>query len=334
MEEYVLEFYLLTLIVFFISIGIMMLIAFSRIGLVFKSIREDEDAAESLGVNLPFYKILAFAISAFFAGFAGCMYAQHPMFHVVNTDFFSSVFSFTIIIYVVIGGTGSITGGVVGAFTMTLLLELILRDFLPPGFDFLFLGLILIISLRYMPFGLTRGTKDQKKAFIFGIFFALAWSILPSSSEGFGVGFLSEYILPGTEQVNTLLGQLMSIIIGGIYALVGKLDMFGIMLGGSDVTYLGGPLSLDNIALFIVLLVMFIITLPAGFVFLVGEILGLFVLEGFMGLNLRGATLVRAKFLIYCIAGIIYSYYVPKIFKKVRLKYWGIYPSAGRYEPD
>ena len=333
-ETYALEFYIFTLIVFFISIGIMMMIAFSRIGLVFKSIREDEDASESLGINLSFYKILAFSISAFFAGLAGCLYAQHPMLRVVNTDFFSSVFSFTIIIYVVLGGTGSITGGVVGAIIMTILLELILGDFLPPGFEFLFMGLVLILSLRYLPFGLTRGTKDEKRAFIFGIIFALAWSILPSSNEGFGVGFLSEYILPSIEQASTLLGQLMSIIVGAIYTFVGKLDMFGLMLGGNDVTYLGGPLSLDNIALFIVLLVMFIITLPAAIVFLVGEIVGLFVLEGIMGLSLNAAALVRAKFFIYCIAGGFYSYYIPKIFKKVRLRYWGIYPSAGRYEPD
>jgi len=334
MEAYVLEFYIITLIIFFISIGIMMLIAFSRIGLVFKSIREDEDAAESLGINLPFYKIFAFSISAFFAGLAGCMYAQHPMFHVVNTDFFSSVFSFTVIIYVVLGGAGSITGGVVGAILMTFLLELILREFLPPGLDFLVLGLVLIISLRYLPFGLTRGTKEQKRAFIFGIIFALAWSILPSTKNGFGVGFLSKYILPATEQVNNLLGQLISVVIEAIYTFIGKIDMFGMILGGNDVTYLGGPLSVDNIILFIFLFVLFIITIPAGIVFLLGEILGLFLLEGIMGLSLEAATLMRAKFLIYCVTGVFYAYYLPKIFKKIRLRYWGIYPSVGRYEPD
>ena len=79
---------------------------------------------------------------------------------------------------------------------------------------------------------------------------------------------------------------------------------------------------------------MFIITLPAGLIFVVGEILGLFMLEGVMGLSLDAASLMKAKFFIYCIAGLLYAYYIPKIFKIIRLRYWGVYPSVGRYEPD
>ena len=96
-----------------------MLIAFSRIGLAFQSVREDEDAAESLGINVRNYKILAFTLSAFFAGIAGGLYAQ--WFNYVSPTYLESAFSFQVIIMCVIGGIGTITGGVVGAFLLIIL---------------------------------------------------------------------------------------------------------------------------------------------------------------------------------------------------------------------
>lgn len=334
-EQYALNFYLFTLLVFFISIGIMMLIAFSRVGLAFKSIREDEDAAESLGINLSFYKILAFVISAFFAGIAGCMMAQSPMFRVANSSFFGTSISFTVIIYVVIGGIGTITGGVVGAFVMIYLIEFLLDPIFSHiiGFDLLALAIVLIISLRYLPFGLVRATKDQKRALSLGVLFAFAWAIIPSS-EGFGVNLLTKHVLPGTEQANTLLGKLVSIFVEAITTLIGKIDMLGIMAGGYDMTYLGGPLTLESFLVFISLLIMFISVIPAILIFFIGEIIGLFIIEGIMGLHLSGENLISAKFFIYIIVGIPYAYYFPKLFKTIRLKYWGVWPSIGRYEPD
>ncbi|MFX1505931.1 MAG: branched-chain amino acid ABC transporter permease [Promethearchaeota archaeon] len=334
-----LNFFIFAMLVFLIAIGMLMLIAYSRIGLIFNSIREDEEAAESLGINLSFYKILAFSISAFFAGIAGCLYAQHPMIRVVNPDpFFGSTISFGVIMYVVIGGIGSIVGGVIGAFLLTLLSELFLDSIFPasdvPGFDILAFGLILIITLRYLPFGLARATKEQKRAFITGIMMAFAWTAIPSSTNGFGVKLLSEHVLPSSEQAGTLLGDLVTISVSAILSLVGKFDMIGIMIGGYDTTYLGGPISLENILLFISLLGLLILTIPVIVVFFIGEIAGFFILEGLMGLDLSGTTIMRAKFLIYGIVGIPFAYYLPKMFKRLRLRYWGVWPSVGRYEPD
>lgn len=334
-----LNFFIFAMLVFLIAIAILMLIAFSRIGLIFNSIREDEEASESLGINISFYKILAFSISAFFAGIAGCLYAQHPMIRVVNPDpFFGSTISFGVIMYVVIGGIGSIVGGVIGAFLLTLLSELFLDSIFPasdvPGFDILVFGAILIITLRFLPFGLVRATKELKRAFIVGIMMAFAWVTIPSSNNGFGVKLLSEHLLPSSEQAGTLLGDLVSISVSAILTLVGKFDMLGVMIGGYDMTYLGGPISVENILLFISLLGMLILSIPAIFGFFIGEIVGFFILEGLMGLDLSGTTVIRAKFLIYVIVGIPFAYYLPKIFKKLRLRYWGVWPSVGRYEPD
>ncbi len=278
------NFYFFALIVLFISVGIMMLIAYSRFGLLFQSIREDEDAAESLGINIHFYKILAFAISAFFAGIAGGMYSQYRS--VVVPSFFDTNFSFSIIIMVVIGGISSINGGVIGAFLLTILVEIFLGDIFPTtlieGMDILAFGALLVITLRYMPRGLSRATSDQKKAVVLGILFSLSWSIIPNS------------------------------------------EMF---------TYLES-LTINNLISFLFLLLLLILTLPAIPIFIISEFIGLFTLEGLLGFNLSVKGLLKAKFLIYAIAGIPYAYYLPKIFKYLRLRFWGVWPSAGRYEPD
>jgi hypothetical protein len=256
-----------------------MLIAFSRIGLAFQSIREDEDAAESLGINIRNYKILAFCLSAFFAGLAGGLYSQWLDFS--GKSLFGSHFSFSVIIMVVIGGVGSITGGAVGAFLLTILVKLFLDDVFEGiyGLDILVYGFILVLTLRYMRFGLVRAAKEQKRACIFGILFAFSWVIITSS------------------------------------------DLFEILTSGGDILE------------FIVLVIMLILTLPFIPVFIGSEIVGMFLLEGLLGMEL-GSALIKAKFLIYASVGIPFAYYLPKIFKAVRLRYWGTWPSAGRYEPD
>ena len=276
------NFYMLTLIVFFISIGILMLIAFSRVGLAFQAIREDVDAAESIGINSTFYKVLAFGISAFFAGIAGGLYAQ--LLNFVGPSFFDATFSFTVIILVVVGGIGSISGGIVAAFLLTILTELVLDDVFPvaanPGLDILAYGLILIVTLRYIPLGITRGTRDEKRAIVFGILLAISWTII------------------GT-------------IIGDIFTWAN-----------------------NNILTFIFLAIMFIFSIPAIIPFFISEIIGLFLLDNFTAVDLVGDSLIKAKLLIYIIVGIPFAYYLPKGFKKVRLKYWGVWPSVGQFEAE
>ena len=87
------------------------------------SIREDELAAEAMGVNTTRYKVMSFAIGSAFAGVAGVLFAHYNKF--LSTNDFQFIKSFEIIIMIVIGGMGSMTGAILGAIVVTLLPELL-----------------------------------------------------------------------------------------------------------------------------------------------------------------------------------------------------------------
>jgi branched-chain amino acid transport system permease protein len=113
--------------------GVTLLVAFrlkeSTFGRAFLSIREDEIAAEAMGVKTTRYKVWAFVIAAFFAGIAGGLFA-HTSGVQLNAAELGFQKSFDIIIMVVLGGLGSISGATIAAVILTLLPEL-LRD--PPS---------------------------------------------------------------------------------------------------------------------------------------------------------------------------------------------------------
>ncbi len=87
------------------------------------SIREDELAAEAMGVNTTRYKVTSFVIGSAFAGIAGVLFAHYNKF--LHTNDFQFIRSFEIIIMIVIGGMGSMTGAILGAIIVTLLPEVL-----------------------------------------------------------------------------------------------------------------------------------------------------------------------------------------------------------------
>ena len=91
---------------------------FSSYGRAFESIREDEIAAEAMGVNLAYHKVLAFTISAFFAGVAGGLYASYLQ--SVDTQTFNFFVTFFLLVAISLGGLGSITGAVLGTAVVVL----------------------------------------------------------------------------------------------------------------------------------------------------------------------------------------------------------------------
>ena len=95
----------------------------SDMGRALISIREDELAAEAMGVNTTRYKVTSFVIGSGFAGVAGVLFAHYNKF--LSTNDFQFIKSFEIIIMIVIGGMGSITGAILGAIIVTLLPELL-----------------------------------------------------------------------------------------------------------------------------------------------------------------------------------------------------------------
>ena len=94
-----------------------------RYGRALISIREDELAAEAMGVNTTRYKVLAFVISSAFAGIAGALFGHFRQF--LHTNDFQFIRSVEILIMIVLGGMGSIAGAVLGAIVITILPELL-----------------------------------------------------------------------------------------------------------------------------------------------------------------------------------------------------------------
>jgi branched-chain amino acid transport system permease protein len=131
-------------------------IEWSRVGHAFAAIREDEIAAAAMGVNIAYHKLLAFSLSAIFAGLAGSLFAHYLSF--VSPDMLSSSESIMMLTMVVVGGTRSIPGAFLGAFLLTVIPELLraLKDVIGLPFDpwLVLFGLVLIVMMRVRPQGI------------------------------------------------------------------------------------------------------------------------------------------------------------------------------------
>lgn len=126
----------------------------SRHGRACIAVREDEIAADSMGINTTYYKVLAFAIGAFFAGLAGGLFSHN--FYIIQPQQLGFLKSFDILIYVVLGGLGSMSGAIIAAVLLTVI-SLYLQDF--PETRMIIYSLVLIFVMLYRPSGL-MGTKE------------------------------------------------------------------------------------------------------------------------------------------------------------------------------
>lgn len=126
----------------------------STYGRAILAVREDEVAANSNGIGVFRYKMIGFVIASFIAGIAGALYA--PFIGFVKPDLASFNNSINALIYVVLGGMGSVTGGVLAAFVLTILQEALrfLRDY-----RLLIYPVVLIVVMLFRPQGLL-GTKE------------------------------------------------------------------------------------------------------------------------------------------------------------------------------
>ena len=108
-----------------ICIGIIVLLINSSYGRAFKAIRDDEVAAEAMGINLFKHKEMSFVISSFFAGISGAMLAMFQ--YTVQAAQFKTAMTYEILLIVVIGGIGSITGSILTSFLYIASVEWLLR---------------------------------------------------------------------------------------------------------------------------------------------------------------------------------------------------------------
>ena len=113
------------------------------------AIRENEIAAEAMGVNTTKYKVMAFTIGAAFAGIAGGLFAHQ--FYLISPNSFTFLASFNYLIMVVLGGMGSITGSIAGAFVVTFISAALAAW---PEFRMIIYALALILLMFYRPQGL------------------------------------------------------------------------------------------------------------------------------------------------------------------------------------
>lgn len=102
------------ILIMIICLAIIVMLINSSYGRAFKAIREDEIAAEAMGINLARHKMLSFCISSFFAGVGGALFAMYAS--NAQAMVYTSTMTYEILLIVVIGGIGSITGSVLATF--------------------------------------------------------------------------------------------------------------------------------------------------------------------------------------------------------------------------
>ncbi|OLS20740.1 MAG: hypothetical protein HeimC2_36080 [Candidatus Heimdallarchaeota archaeon LC_2] len=240
-----------------ITVGIMYFLGKSRYGLMLKAIREDELAASSSGINVGFYKVSVIGISAFFAAIAGSLLVQIG--ESASSSIFDTERSFQVIIFSILGGIGTITGAVVGAFLLTFSIENYLNEALIaiPTVETLVLSLFLIFSLRYQPRGIIRAQPQFRNSLVFSSVWSVFW-VFYESGEIFS-SFLKTF-----DPADILI------------------NLFG-----------------DNE-------------------------------NGLMYIDI---SVVQGRILFYFIIGVVIGYFFPELYRKVRLKTWGVWPNLGKFDP-
>lgn len=142
-------YYYFTMILALTCLLILKLLVISRYGKVLVAIREDEDAAKAIGVNIALYRLLAFLIATFFAGLAGGVYAHYIRY--ISPELSTLSESITILSMTLVGGFGTIIGPAFGALLLMFISEL-LRPLLE--YRLLIYGGLIIFIVRFMPNGI------------------------------------------------------------------------------------------------------------------------------------------------------------------------------------
>ena len=132
-----------------LMLGLTIVVSRSRLGRSFRAVRESEVAAMAMGVPVRETKLIAFALSAFFAGVAGGMFALYSTY--IHPDSLGFQTTILVLTMVVVGGLGSIGGAVGGAIVFGLISELLRQA---PSYQEIVYGLILIVFMMYAPKGI------------------------------------------------------------------------------------------------------------------------------------------------------------------------------------
>ena len=181
-------YYYIALVVAVASIVVVQWVMQSRLGYYFVSIREDQDAAESLGINTTFYKMVSLCIAAALIGVSGALYTNYMGFIDPHVVFSLHNISIMAILVGIVGGVGTIYGAAVGAFVMVVIDELFrsggfgLLAALGKSMDWPFMdtvtnvvsqahslvfGLLVVVVILYLPNGIVGDWNILKKCLLF-----------------------------------------------------------------------------------------------------------------------------------------------------------------------
>jgi branched-chain amino acid transport system permease protein len=153
------------------SLIVVRLMERSKIGRYMVALREDEEAAESLGVDIFKYKMIAIFISAFMTSLAGAFYTNY-LYYLHPGTMMSMGFSIEIILRPIIGGMGTVLGPVIGSFLITPLAELSRSFFAKAGYEGLHLviyGFLLVAVVLFFPRGVISYIKKALSPILAGL---------------------------------------------------------------------------------------------------------------------------------------------------------------------
>ena len=148
-------YYYVALALMLVATGVAALVERSRLGAYLTAIREDEDAAEALGVDTLRYKLIAIVLSAFLTGIGGAFYANY-LFSLQPNAVFGIPLSVDIILRPIVGGAGTLMGPILGSFILSPLAELSRSYFSRAGLvgsHLVVYGLLLIAVVLFLPHG-------------------------------------------------------------------------------------------------------------------------------------------------------------------------------------
>jgi branched-chain amino acid transport system permease protein len=134
----------------------------SKFGLGLRAISKDEIKAESAGIDTRTYKVLAFAISAFFVGMAGAVWGEY-LTYIRPNIFLVILISVNMVLMCILGGKGTIAGPVVGAILIVAFNELFVATLGASEINILATGLIMMISLMFFPLGIVGSLAQHNK---------------------------------------------------------------------------------------------------------------------------------------------------------------------------
>ena len=155
----------------FLIIGVMSVmlnwyVKHSKFGLALRALSHDEIRSEVAGINVRLIKVTAFALSTFFIGAAGAIWADY-LTYIRPNIFLIILIAANIVLMCILGGKGTVTGPIVGAITLIIFNEIVITFFGATELNILLTGLLLVGTLLFFPNGIVGTLKKRKKLLSF-----------------------------------------------------------------------------------------------------------------------------------------------------------------------